>query len=1199
MSMYPTIGTTELRFGFCRGALARMACALALFLGGPNARAADEVQELSPIMVGNQSASVRPDGSFTVYNIPSGYTRYFPDESTVVFLQNHRGASGEALGTFGFFVQPEQLVTIPDAWEKRTSTQRLRLDSNATVTVDGFPLRIALRKEKKDPITRKWISAEFTSNDRPSIWASSTAVRMTAVSEFPQSRDVEAIPLREERQVTITAMLDGQSTTLRIIARPLNKDFDGDGLPTTWEERFGLNFRDPADALSDLDEDGLVALEEFRQGTNPLVADTDNDGILDGSDSQPLVPETTPPVLVQLAPAPGSSGTRGRPLTIRVQGTDNGKILTMSLAINGGTPTVAFSDTIEVTHQPTTTTPVVIEAMGIDVAGNTGSARFEIPVQAGEDVLLVRGRVLDVDGTGVSGAEIKLSETRGGHSDAEGGFVVELPLTEVPAVTRLIVHAAGAPGNRGAYRTMTTPAVGELDVGDIQVTPQAFDNQLGTRQVIAIAPGQPISSWVPDAMTVTLPFEFPFYSGSYTSISLNSHGELVFGSPSSRLNWPRDTSGLTDAERTSIFGAGPARIAPFWSMLNLSGRYYFDLYGQIRDGGASTVTDFGLYHRTSGEEAILTWYKANNALTPSGALVTFQTRLHANGRFEVAYSSAIAQPAPALLGITPGGGVQGDAVDLLTAGESITAGDRSVCQFIPAATLVANRGMDFTRAATGGYRIVSRTFPSHTDTILAGVLSSQGQPVAGTTVRLSSGERTTTNQRGFFAFIVNKRPIHVDPVATGNRSGTSWADAFTSLQEALSAAKTGDEVWVKQGTYFPERTQGGSTTNPFFFFGSNSTQAVSVYGGFRGDETARHQRNWKANPTILSGDIRFRPGVTTLCSLIVALSQRSEIDGFIIEDSRNFAVDLSNNAKVRNCVIRRHTGSGVRLGNSSSLLSCVVTGVTAPAAGGTAVEFSGSSARMENCLITGNTSASAVAAGVRFFSTGGTIVGCTLTNNISTLSGTPRAGAISGSAVGVTIRNTIISANSRTGTAQVSGIFPTYVNSCVNGEAVTVGNLNSDPLFINSAQPAGADGQFMTADDGLTLSAASPCIDKGLNTAVTEFFDVAHAPRVQVSSSDMGCYETGIGPVPESVVPTRNLDGPLLLQVLIGEGAGAKQLGGIGIFPNVFNHLGDVDVDALPPSGNAGLPKPRPEGLSLHRPMWLWPTPSIRWSGHE
>ena len=84
--------------------------------------------------------------------------------------------------------------------------------------------------------------------------------------------------------------------------------------------------------------------------------------------------------------------------------------------------------------------------------------------------------------------------------------------------------------------------------------------------------------------------------------------------------------------------------------------------------------------------------------------------------------------------------------------------------------------------------------------------------------------------------------------ATGNNDGSSWDNAFTSLDNALQSSNSGDQIWVAAGTYKP----GGSTPSVDTSF--SFPHDLELYGGFTGTETLFSERDWTANETILSGD---------------------------------------------------------------------------------------------------------------------------------------------------------------------------------------------------------------------------------------------------------------------------------------------------------------------------------------------------------
>ncbi|MHB9038330.1 MAG: DUF1565 domain-containing protein [Armatimonadota bacterium] len=108
---------------------------------------------------------------------------------------------------------------------------------------------------------------------------------------------------------------------------------------------------------------------------------------------------------------------------------------------------------------------------------------------------------------------------------------------------------------------------------------------------------------------------------------------------------------------------------------------------------------------------------------------------------------------------------------------------------------------------------------------------------------------------------------YVKQNGTGN--GTSWADAYGSVQSAIEAARPSGEVWVAAGQY-----------------GTISLkESVRLYGGFAGTETLREQRNWVANASILDGH-----GTSRVVLAESGVTEYARIDGFTIRNG------LANNS---------------------------------------------------------------------------------------------------------------------------------------------------------------------------------------------------------------------------------------------------------------------------------------------------------------
>lgn len=176
--------------------------------------------------------------------------------------------------------------------------------------------------------------------------------------------------------------------------------------------------------------------------------------------------------------------------------------------------------------------------------------------------------------------------------------------------------------------------------------------------------------------------------------------------------------------------------------------------------------------------------------------------------------------------------------------------------------------------------------------------------------------------------------IFVNANATGTNDGSSWADAYTDLQDALvDSQSNGQEIWIAAGRYTPTSYANASSRNVYYTI---NKQNMSIYGGFSGTESQLSDRVVGTNETILSGDLQNNdanvtdfPGNYSNTTRnvdnsyriinITATGNNLVLDGLTISDAHNNASATSRgaaiikektvaNLTVRNCVIKDNVG---------------------------------------------------------------------------------------------------------------------------------------------------------------------------------------------------------------------------------------------------------------------------------------------------
>ncbi len=360
--------------------------------------------------------------------------------------------------------------------------------------------------------------------------------------------------------------------------------------------------------------------------------------------------------------------------------------------------------------------------------------------------------------------------------------------------------------------------------------------------------------------------------------------------------------------------------------------------------------------------------------------------------------------------------------------------------------------------------------------------------------------------------------IYVDKAATGSGNGSSWDNAYTSLQDGLNHAGTDDQIWVAQGIYTPTvETSPGDPRSVSFTL----VNGVEIYGGFSGEESLLNQRDLETYETILSGDLNGDDdGLNNRnenCYHVVSsgtgIAEDTVLDGFTIRNgnSNGSGGGVYNNSGspwMANLLITSNTaiikGGGMYNYSSEPVLFNVKFYANISNSSGGAMYNQNSDPYVASGAFFGNTAQNG--AGIYNENSHPSLMNCLFSGNIATNGGgiynasssilnvvnatfshnlASNGGGIYNDNSVSTVRNSILWGNSSGQITHISGSFnlqqSLIQNDCPTGVICAPRIITTDPFFVD---PDGPDNTFGTLDDNLHLKFSSPAIDAGDNLKV-------------------------------------------------------------------------------------------------------------------
>ncbi|NOT37242.1 MAG: HYR domain-containing protein [Saprospiraceae bacterium] len=314
-----------------------------------------------------------------------------------------------------------------------------------------------------------------------------------------------------------------------------------------------------------------------------------------------------------------------------------------------------------------------------------------------------------------------------------------------------------------------------------------------------------------------------------------------------------------------------------------------------------------------------------------------------------------------------------------------------------------------------------------------------------------------------FNHSINAATYHVSKTGNDANDGLSWANSFLTLHKALQTVIAGDEIWVAEGTYYPDEGPGMTNNNPSHSF--HMIEGVGIYGGFNGTETILSQRDWVDNECTLSGEIGNLSDPTDNTMRIVFsnnLSKSAVIDGFTITKSfggiaTGAMFNQYSSPVISNCIfIANHSSTSCAgiynfYDSYPEISNCKFENNTAVFGGG--ILNLGASPSISNCSFINN-EATRQGAGIWNLNSSDCLISnCRFENNIALHGG----GIYNETGSNLTISNSIFDNNSASeqgGAIKNINSSPNITNCEFNSNTAPMGggvyNKSSDPSITNS-----------------------------------------------------------------------------------------------------------------------------------------------------